>query len=390
MRRRCVGLLVALLLLPGCWSRVEVNDLAVISMVAVDRAEDDSVRLYLQIVLPNRIRGPGAGGEAGGRTVHMISSSGQTVLDAVRKLQLRTPRQLFWAHANVILVGEALARKGMDQVEDFITRLPELRIHSQILVVRGDMQRAMMTSPALERVPADYIRELGREQAGLVMTVREFVRDRMAQGIDGVLPVLELVKAEDPRAAPDETVALRLGGAALFRDHRLVAWLDQREMRALMWLREEKTRGVISMNAPARGGQISLDIAESRVERQVTWQNRRPQIQIRIHLQAELEEITSPLDVTDEPTLRRIEAALSDYVDSLARSVLEHLREQSTDPAGFGQLIRRADSQTWMRLRPNWRMHIKELPVALEVRVDVARTGLTKQARVLPEEEIAE
>jgi spore germination protein KC len=112
MRRRLLLAAAVVLLLSGCWSRIEVNDLAIVDIIAMDREENGNWRISLQIVTPQRIAQPGGqGGQAGSRRPFLVvSDTGPTALDAIRKLQLQLPRRIFLAHANVILVGEALAR----------------------------------------------------------------------------------------------------------------------------------------------------------------------------------------------------------------------------------------------------------------------------------------
>ncbi len=390
MKKHLVCVLVLVLFLPGCWSRIEINDIAIISLVAIDRAEDDLFHLYLQIVLPTRIPRPSTGGGQGGtRSINVISSKGRTVMDAARQLQLRTPRRLFWSHANVILLGEDLARSGLSSVEDFLTRFSDLRLNSQMLVVRGDLRRLLKTTPGLERMPAETIRELGRDQTALIVSAREYMRDRAAQGKDAILPVLALVTVEEGGIL-EMTNPFYMAGAALFRGDRVVAWAGERETRVLMWLLEQRSRGVITADLPDKAGQASVEMTSSEAQRRVVWQNRKPQVQLRIALDTELVDVTSPLRIDEIENLSKLETAFATEVSGWVKRLLDQMRQESIDPLGLGQLIRRSNHRVWRQLRPRWRTEIQKLPITYQVRVTIEQAGLSKQTRTFPAEELPE
>ena len=52
--------LVLSLVLGGCWDRIEVNDLAIVQGVALDRASEGMIEVTVSIAAPARITPPGA------------------------------------------------------------------------------------------------------------------------------------------------------------------------------------------------------------------------------------------------------------------------------------------------------------------------------------------
>ncbi|HLO01927.1 MAG TPA: hypothetical protein VK191_02340, partial [Symbiobacteriaceae bacterium] len=157
MIRRAITLLLILTLglpLPGCWSRIEVNDLAVVSMMAIDKAEDGTLQIWLQVVAPSHAGGAAGvpGGSRGqGAPFITLTGKGRTVLDAARHIQTRLSRRIFWAHARVILIGERLAREGVRPAMDFLLRHRELRLDNYILMVKGSVANLMGTQLDLEK-----------------------------------------------------------------------------------------------------------------------------------------------------------------------------------------------------------------------------------------------
>ena len=63
--------LCGMILLSGCWDRVEINDLAIVTAAAIDATDDNQIELSLQVFIPKALGsggGQGGGGGGGGGT----------------------------------------------------------------------------------------------------------------------------------------------------------------------------------------------------------------------------------------------------------------------------------------------------------------------------------
>ncbi|OMF23697.1 hypothetical protein BK132_25795, partial [Paenibacillus sp. FSL H8-0259] len=57
----CIPLLVLPMLLSGCWERKELNELAFVLALGLDKAES-GYKVSMQVVIPSSITSQGAGG----------------------------------------------------------------------------------------------------------------------------------------------------------------------------------------------------------------------------------------------------------------------------------------------------------------------------------------
>ena len=69
---------ITVILLTGCWNRVEINDIAIVTAIGLDLIEGDKIRLSLQVALPSKL-GPAVGGASSGKSTIVISETGTTV-----------------------------------------------------------------------------------------------------------------------------------------------------------------------------------------------------------------------------------------------------------------------------------------------------------------------
>ncbi|WP_054637410.1 hypothetical protein [Thalassobacillus sp. C254] len=107
-------LLLLAFLQTGCWDRLEVNDMALILATGINVVENGNVEVSAEISLPSpqgstELMG---GDQGGGIGTYIESATGETVADAVSKMQQKVSRELFWGQSDIIVIGEELAKQG--------------------------------------------------------------------------------------------------------------------------------------------------------------------------------------------------------------------------------------------------------------------------------------
>ncbi|WP_246061693.1 hypothetical protein [Paenibacillus oralis] len=104
---KTAAFLPLLLCLGGCWDRTELNDLALITALAFDQAENNQVRATVQFILPQNqagggTMGGGAAGAGAAKRTSVRSEMGRDISDALSKLQREIPRRMFWGSAKCL------------------------------------------------------------------------------------------------------------------------------------------------------------------------------------------------------------------------------------------------------------------------------------------------
>ena len=149
-------LLIIPLLLMGCWNRREVNDLNLVTAIGIDRMLAEGKPRYLVTLhtlnsIQSR-RGTDSGGlqfstaTPGG----ILSMEGDTVYDAIRNFTLRSSRQMFLAHTQVLIIGEETAREGINQILDICLRHRDIRMRTWVVVCEGTAQEALQAHSDIE------------------------------------------------------------------------------------------------------------------------------------------------------------------------------------------------------------------------------------------------
>ncbi|MFD1905513.1 hypothetical protein ACFSQ7_18020 [Paenibacillus rhizoplanae] len=151
---RLIAIAVLVLPLGGCWNSRELNELAIVSGIGMDLVpETDEYRVTFQLVNPSSTstsNSPGSGKPA----IVVVSATDKTMFGALRRASKHVTRQLF-AHTQLIVLGEPLARDGINDIFDIFERSHELRLNSEVLVARGsDAASVLKLLTPVESLPA--------------------------------------------------------------------------------------------------------------------------------------------------------------------------------------------------------------------------------------------
>jgi spore germination protein KC len=87
----------------GCWSRHELNDLAIAVGIGIDKI-GDRYQISAQVVLPSQIAGSKGGSPQA--PVNLYKATGSTVYEALRKITTISPRKIYISHLRILVLGE--------------------------------------------------------------------------------------------------------------------------------------------------------------------------------------------------------------------------------------------------------------------------------------------
>lgn len=375
-------LMIIIILLSGCWNRVEVNDIAFVTAIGLDLIEDDKIRLSLQVAIPTKL-GP-SGGSSGGvneNSTFVLSETGLTVSEAYRNIQGKIPRQIFFSQSRVLLIGEAMARKGVAHIIDFHTRYHEPRINSFIMFTKGEAIEIINSKPNLESVSAEEIKELAKLNIGATIYIMDFLNMLLTDGIEPIGPEYTLIPMEvNNKNKAKQGQAVR--GTAVFKKDKLVGWLDDVETRGILWLRNEMETGVITISIPEEqgGGKISVNIIKVDSKIIPKLQNGKITVTVDVTTEVSVMENASNLKLEDSKVIKDIQKNVENEIKNRIQMVVDSAqKEYQSDILGFGQQVYKKYPKEWnSSYKKNWDKEFPEVKVSINSKVFVRRIGLIK------------
>jgi len=383
----------------ACWDHREVEQLGIVMATGVESAAGGRVRIIMQNVNPTAL-GKGAGGGGGGgpmgaanKPYRNRSIEGDTISEAIRDASREAPRQLFFAHNQVIILSEELVRKrGLQEVVDFFQRDPHMRRTTWIIVGRGDLASLLDEPGQLETTPAQRIDSIidqrDRTSEYAVQRIGDFLELLESESTQPFTAVVEtipnLAVPKDPRHGmsigqiPEPPEIIRLNGTAVFRRDKMVGWLSQYESRGLLWVRGEVKGGILEIPSPDKETiSIALEILRSKTKLQPEIRNGQIYITVSVREESNLEETLVPLDLTKPETIKKLEELQAEAIRKEIESALAKAQQEyGVDVFGFGEAVHRKYPGEWKEMKKMWPELFPGVQVQVQVETKIRRTGL--------------
>ncbi|MGE5372339.1 MAG: Ger(x)C family spore germination protein [Solirubrobacterales bacterium] len=386
---RIALILFCCLAVAGCWDRHEIESMAFVTIAGVDLTKQQRIDLSVHIAKPFAIVAGQSNSRMQERTYWLVSETGVTAIEAAEELQNQSARTINWSHARIMIWGEDYARHGVFESVDLLQRRTPIRMRNVLLVAKGaPASELLQTEFELERQPTEgllgILESAGKNTAVTCKTTAlEFNRDLVSEGIEPVVGAVELVprpNRTDPRGQLLDNsipVSARIAGAAVFKQDRLVGWLDESQTRGLNYLKN-KVKGCFLTIPNPRHEQKKISVERLNGETYIIPQfvNGKPIIRVLVKASADIAESNGSLNTLDEQLIKQIETGISASVNRDIRAALFAAQTRyNTDVVGFGLAFSRSYPREWRAMKQDWDQIFPLLEVKVEVKTDLRRTG---------------
>jgi len=372
--RKVVVLIALLATLPlsGCWDRTEVNDVAIVLAMAIDK-EQDGYRLSVIIPLPGNLGGPsgGGGGTSGEKSYIVDFDTGPTISEASSRLQSRLSRKLFYAHLKVLLIGEEMAREGLREVMDVMGRVPRNRLSSYIAVTKGKAYDVLNSEPHLERFSAEKLRELLKSDVTIPIKIKTMANQLNKVGHD---PILPYVRSKRVSNGEKHSESLEVDGFIYTRDGKMIGVSEGDAAKGVRWLNRYNFHPYLE-TVQMKGGDVSILIRRGSVSIKPRVAGGQPHFDIEVKAEGSIEEALDKRDYEHETNIRELERELEQKIERELSAALDIVKRQKSDIAGFGHFVYRTYPNLWDGWKRDWNERLSRASFQITVRGNVNRTG---------------
>jgi spore germination protein KC len=386
--------------LAGCWSSDEINDLAIVDILGIDR--DDSGQFALTVSIIN----PGPMGSGTGKiqsTTIVETATGKTLYEAIGKLSSTLAKEIYLGNLGVVVVGEQAARDKMESVLDFLQRDNHIRPNVRLLITREKIIDIIETDPQLRSDLGSEIQSMVTNRnythMAIVKDLSQFLKDFSSDTKDPFtgeirLPaksginIAEKMKLSESHVAQKATRgteqnagALSIQGTAVFKNKKCIGWFNGQETRGLLLLRGELKHDIIVVNFPKeRNGSISIMINQSSSQLSPRFIDGQPSMDVNIKVDGDILDIDCPDFQLTSDQINQLNVALEEEIRQEIMSVLDKAQKQwQADVFGFGDAIYRHYPNEWDQIAAQWRNGgLSGMKVNISILANISRSGLRK------------
>jgi spore germination protein KC len=399
MKRKGAFLLLMMtmtFLLTSCWSKKELTDLAIVSAMGVDKTKDGRYHLTFQIINPGNVAGGMQGGGGGTQSppVTIYSSSGDNLVEASRRASGRISRRLYYAHTNLVVVGEKLAReKGLNPLIDAIDRDPEFRITTTLVIANHSTAADFVkTLTPVDKIPANKVMktlEFTQRKWGenIKVSFQDVMEGLESPGGETIVSGFRMIGDHKQaqmlenlqESAPEST--LRASGIAVLKEGKLVDWLYGEPARGTVWILDKIQGTDINIDWGGKKEAIAYQTVRQKTNVSAQVKNGQPKISVHTRVEGDIGEMEVPVDITNPNVITKMEKELEKEIKKELKKAIEQAQTNKTDVFGFGESIHRARPNEWKKLKSEWSdVYFPKLNVDITVEAYIRRAGLRNKS----------
>lgn len=358
-------IVLILLLLCGCYNSKELDDLAYVIGIGIDKGKNKKYEFTFQIAVPVNISGEGS--KPGSDTSSLLTIEANTIDTAISLANTRTSKEITLSHNKVIVFSKEVAEDGLEQHASSFIASKEIRPRNSIIVCEDSARKFLESAvPVLENDPARFYELLLSSANYTGYTVRSelvnFCLDAKSKYVNPIAVLGNIAsnglsagsessppKEEINETSGDESITVKedltpnLYGIAVFAGSKMIGELTGEETIAHLIL----THSLKTVNLDIEDivlGEETTAIAISQSKPpviKVTVKNNIPEINIKLNIDAKLNSNLSVVDYQDESNRSKLSLAIKNKLGKIIDSYLTKItHEYKSDIVGFGKLLR--------------------------------------------------
>jgi spore germination protein KC len=381
---------ISLPILSGCWNQKELTDLAFVMALGIDKTEDGLYHVSFQLVNPGNVSSGQNTGGGQGLPIAVYKSTGRTITEAARNATKKVSRRLYYAHTNLVVVSEEVARDRtlMLNMFDAFARDPEFRTTTELVIARHSTAEEIVTTlTILDKLPVTKItKEIKFAEAlkgeNMSISIDDIIDGIVGSGKEPIINGYQLIgmKEEANKAGNLQKTTtdafLSADGLAVIKDGALIDWIESNKSRGVIWVLDKAKSTDITLKWKGKKNAISMVPIRSKTKVSTIFKNGKPVINIKIENEGWISEANTAIDLMDPKTIAKIEKLTEKAIKKEVQSSVKEAQRLKCDIFGFGDGVHKANPKLWKKVKGDWNDYFAGLEVNVKVDSYVRREGV--------------
>lgn len=331
---KIVILLVMSLTLSGCFNYKEINDYAIVSGISIDIDEKDKNNYDVGVQIMNAKKDK----ESDNSLITVYNSKGSTIYQALEKIMLDSPKELYLGHNEVVVIGEELLRqKNPLEYLDYFMRDSEAEKKSVIMVAKDEKAyNILKIITPLETIPSKNLRAtLGVSDSFsgtlTTITIDEFVSDISNQYVEPIIPSVEISgkvkkgESMDNISKSDPDTKLKYNTLGYFKNNKLAGYLTDDESVGYNFLAKVPKQTYVNVKCDD-SNYATIRITNSDIKEKIFYENKVPTVKVNANISADILEYNCKADfIKNGKKLDELEKDSENKINKLMKKAINKL-----------------------------------------------------------------
>lgn len=363
------------ILLTGCWDYREVEELTIVTGIALDVKDEEKIMLTAEVITMK------GGGRQAAVGVEYYSLECETIHDPLHDLGTITGQMGMLSQMQVVIVSQEFAKKHMSLLMDLFARSQEARWTANILVSREKTAKEIFeTNKSGEKVLSNIIFDQVKNNMSLGITTKSdayiFLNETAFTGLNPTLAAISV-------SNHGELKAPKLDGGALFSGDKFKCLISQETEKDIVLLTGKSTMSTVIVPDPAQDKEfLVLDLEKTNTNIKPVWKDNKLSMEIEVSAEYTIENHTISNKYGTPEGIK----ALTDFsqvflAQKLTETILHLQKDIGVDVVHFGNTIRLKQPDKWEKLRTNWHRTFRAVPFSVTCRLSCIGTGMGPNAK---------
>ena len=329
-----------ILLLCGCSDYKELNDLAIISTIGIDKDKDD-YKICMEVLNTNKKNSKN----------YIIYSEGKTLNEAINKANDKSDKKIYGGHLNQLIVSKDIFNKKNTEIIDSFIRLTEVKDEIDLFLSKEDtacelLETSIKSNKESYKLLDNALKYSSRSSNTNIDT---YISNTLKYGID---PVISTIKKDKDNIVIDN-IAITSNG-------KIIKYLNEKETIGYNFIRNEINN--FSIPVKYKDKYMTIKINKSRTKNKV-YNNK---IIININIDAYITEYNLDLDLDDNKTIPKLEKLTEKEIDKYIKKVIK--LDTKSNFLGFKRMI-----------YENYKIKTNDYSINTNIKVNLKRKGELKR-----------
>lgn len=350
MRKYVIALILIVLLFNGLDNLREVPDLAIVKAIGIDLTEEDEYKATV-IVLDS-------GDEEEANSGIVYEATGNSVQEAIRHVVDISPKKLYLAHMETLIVSEQVAKERFENTLDFFIRDNEGSNEFFLFIANGSSASEVIEVVNEEKIDINETLASSSAYRGNsnTETLNDLIKNIMRPGKD--------ISANSCQLDED---LIRITDMAYFRGWEFQGFLEDEESIIYNMIDNNLENAIISVGE--KDNLIVAEISSSKAQKRLDEETNT--INLEIQLNCNISETGKAIEIRTSNDTDEIENKLEEKVKAQVNSFIDKCKnEYNSDLIGIGNILYRKKNELF-----NNEDYLKDIDVNVDVQIKIYSQG---------------
>ncbi len=369
----CALVLLCCASLSGCWDYRGLDEIDIVTGIAVDKDTSGVYRLTIEIV---DTHGSAKEGDLGAK---YVEAEGETLFNAIRNSKKRLINKLYGGNMQTLVISRQIAEtEGVSVILEEMLRDGEPRETMSVVISQEETAKAILLAEGIDSKIISYeihdmVEEDNRVTAATVnMPLYKAYNAIKGTGNSLTLPAVHCVQNDD------ETV-VEGNGIALFEGDKLIGFLPSKNSIYYLFFKNEVKGGVISFPVSRSDDSVSLEIKDCKTNVDVSVQDGQAFVALSIDIKLNVMEIKSQLSISQASQRKALEQQTAEFLQTSIAGFFKEVQNQNKiDIFGFGRQLYQKTPDLWVAIEDDWNELFQNADIQIKVDAKIQSAGVLK------------